>query len=204
MAERIDFADAAGVNARQNELTLFALDKWNIRPQFTLDLGLRFDRDSLTGESHAAPRVGFALAPGKTGRSVLRGGVGLSYDRVNLNVPTFAFLPEETVTRYEEDGHLLYTRRYAHLVDGGIHNPRSVAWNVEFDQQITADLLLRAGYQLRDTVRDFVVEPGIDRLTLSNTGHNRYREFQTTARYRFHRHIANASYVRSMETCRSR
>lgn len=200
LVERLDFSTPATVDVRQNEATFFALDKWNIRPQLTLDLGLRFDHDSLTGESHPAPRMGFALAPGKSGRFVLRGGAGLFYDRVNLNVPTFPDLPAEAVTRYASDGRLLYTRRYAHLVEGGIRNPRSVGWNVEFDQQVTTDLLLRVGYQQRDTVRDFVVEPGIEKLTLSSSGHNRYREFQTTTRYRFHKHLVNASYVRSAAT----
>jgi hypothetical protein len=61
--------------------------------------------------------------------------------------------------------------------------------------------LLRIGYQQRDTVREFFVNPisygptGI--LSLSNGGRDVYKEFQVTGRYRIHHSTLNASYVRS-------
>jgi hypothetical protein len=198
LAERIDFGPAASEAIRQREYTGFVLDKWTIHPRVTLDAGLRLDRDSVSDEGHVAPRLGFAIAPFKGLRTVVRGGAGYFYDRINLNIPTFLLLPGRTVTRYLPDGSVAGVLAYSHRLAGPIDNPRSTAWNVELQQEVISQLLLRVGYSQRNTVRDFFVEPlreGV--LLLSNTGRNRYREFQITARYQIRRHVLNGSYVRS-------
>lgn len=204
-AEQIDFGPPALVKARQNEHTFFAHDKWNVSPRLTLDLGLRFDRDSVADDSHLAPRLGFAFLPTKDTRTVLRGGIGLFYDRVNLNLPTFLQLPERTVTRFSPEGVLLDARLYRHRWEGEIRNPRSTAWNIQLDRELFPNLLLRTGFQQRDTVHDFVLDPirtpEGSFLSLSNRGRNRYREFEVTTRYRLgERSQLTASYVRSAAT----
>ena len=127
-AERLDFGPAASVAVRQNETTAFASDKWIIRSRLTLDLGLRFDHDSLTGSNHVSPRLGFALVPTRDNRMVLRGGIGVFYDKVNLNVPAFTDLPDRTVTKYDPDGVPLQSTHYSYVVAGKVRNPRSEAW----------------------------------------------------------------------------
>jgi hypothetical protein len=159
VAERMDFAPAATTSIRQREYTAFVLDKWTIHPRVTLDLGLRADRDSVSDEGHVAPRLGIAIAPFGGVRTVVRGGVGYFYDRINLNIPTFPFLPERTVTRYLPDGSVSGAQLYRHRLAGPIDNPRSTAWNVEVQQEVLPDLTLRAGYSQRITVRDFFLEP---------------------------------------------
>jgi len=201
LVERIDFTPGTTTSIRQREYTAFALDKWTIHPRVTVDAGLRIDRDSLSDEGHLAPRLGFAIAPFGGLRTVVRGGVGYFYDRINLNIPTFTLLPERTVTRFLPDGSVSGTLAYRQRLAGPIDNPRSTAWNVEVQQQVLPNLLLRAGYSQRITVRDFFLEPlrqgGEGVLLLSNAGRNRYREFQITARYQVRKHVLNGSYVRS-------
>jgi hypothetical protein len=74
-------------------------------------------------------------------------------------------------------------------------------WNVELQQQVLPDHLHRVGYRQRNTVRDFFLNPERERdlseLLLYNSGRSRYREFQITARHQIHKHVRNASYVRS-------
>jgi hypothetical protein len=71
---------------------------------------------------------------------------------------------------------------------GGLRNPRSVAWNVELDRQVTSGLTVRAGFQQRNTTRDFFLTPGTvsdpDILSLSSGGRSFYREFQVSGRYK--------------------
>jgi len=90
---------------------------------------------------------------------------------------------------------------YENTIDGALRNPRSSSWNVELDREITRNLLLRFAYEQRHTTDDFVVSPvtnsAMGALRLSNSGSSSYREFQCTARYKFHQSILNASYVRS-------
>jgi len=59
----------------------FAEDKWRIARTFTLNLGLRYDRQQQTPDStlNFAPRVGFAWDLTGTGNTVMRGGIGMFY-----------------------------------------------------------------------------------------------------------------------------
>jgi len=67
----------------------FIQDDWRVKPNFTLSLGLRYEWQTLVDDhKDIAPRIGIAWAPGnaKTGRqkTVIRGGVGLFYDRIGM------------------------------------------------------------------------------------------------------------------------
>lgn len=105
--------DAAGASEISNEdLALFAQDKWQIRPNFTLTYGLRWEAqifpDPVVPPAQTAygiflndpsfpsdgtlhsdktmvqPRIGFAWDIGSTGKSVLRGSYGIYNARQNM------------------------------------------------------------------------------------------------------------------------
>jgi hypothetical protein len=64
-------------------------------PRLAFDFGLRFDRDSITDTTTAAPRAGFTLTGDR--KTLLRAGGGLFYDRVPLNAPAFSLFPGRTL-----------------------------------------------------------------------------------------------------------
>ena len=69
----------------------FVQDDWRLRPNLTLSLGLRYEVQTLLSDHHDfAPRLGFAWAPGsaRNGRqkTVIRGGFGIFYDRINTGL----------------------------------------------------------------------------------------------------------------------
>lgn len=98
-------------------LGLYLQDTWKATKKLTLDLGLRYDRDfnllgtSIQSQSRTyqllkainspyagvphddtldfSPRVGFAYDLTGNGNNVIRGGYGLYYDQVFLNIPLF-------------------------------------------------------------------------------------------------------------------
>jgi hypothetical protein len=197
--EQISFGPASQFDINQNEAAWFIADKWMPWERVTLDLGLRFDHDSVTSSTNTAPRGGFALLLTKDAKTLLKGGAGLFYDRVPLNVASFPLLPNRTVLNFDSTGQFIDSTSYRNTITGPLHNPRSVGWNVELDRQITSALTVRAGFEERNTVRDFVMNPQPDSgiLSLSNTGRSFYREFQLTGRYTLRQHTINASYVRS-------
>lgn len=70
-----------------HNIGLFLQDKWQLNPNFTLNLGLRWDKETVTEDNNnISPRVGFAYSPGDEGRTVIRAGFGLFYDRTPFSV----------------------------------------------------------------------------------------------------------------------
>jgi hypothetical protein len=99
----------AGGLGPDNRIGLYVGDSWKIKPNFTLSLGVRYDRDTGRTDSdlpadpninaafpgygnrvaqpnlNFAPQLGFAWDPNKNGKTVVRGGVGLFYENVIWN-----------------------------------------------------------------------------------------------------------------------
>jgi hypothetical protein len=199
--ERINFTPATAFAIDQNEAAWFVADQWAIVPRFTLSLGLRADTDSVTTSTHVSPRAGFLWELTKDAKTLLKGGVGVFYDRVPLLVPTFPDFPDRTVDTLAPSGAVVASISYVNRIAGGLRNPRSTSWNLELDRQLTAGLSVRLAYEQRNTADDFIVSPlgagPTGTLLISNGGSDTYREYQLAGRYRFGRSVLNASYVRS-------
>src|SRR5262249_5947751 len=62
---------------------LFAQDNWKVRPDLTLDMGLRYEQQTFTdARKNFAPRIGFAYDWRGEGKTVVRGGFGIYYGQV--------------------------------------------------------------------------------------------------------------------------
>ncbi len=205
--QRINFAGTGELTRNQHEFSAFVQDKWIVNPRVVFDLGLRYDRDAIGAENNFAPRLGVVLVPFANGRTVFRGGVGLFYDKIPLNVGSFDQYQDFLVTTFANNGTTVVDgpRLFLNTAPSNLENPYSVAWNAQVDHEISQRLLLRLGYEERSTRKDFVLEPVADgttlnsgRLLLLNSGRSRYRELQAVARFRFQegRNIF-LSYVRS-------
>jgi hypothetical protein len=199
--EQIQFGPATTFSVDQSEIAWFAGDKWTVSNRLTFDLGLRFDRGSVTDSVNPAPRAGFILALTKDGKTILKGGAGFFYDRVPLDVPAFPDLPSRTASTLNPLGEVLSSTEYSNVISSGLRNPRSEVWNLEVDRRVTSDFLVRVAYQQRNTVHEFFLDPiaygPTGNLSLSDRGSDFYKEFQITGRYRVHHSTLNASYVRS-------
>jgi hypothetical protein len=69
------------ISFAQKEYYAFVQDEVQVRPSFSLSLGLRYEwQSNVDYRNNFAPRVAFAYAPGR-GPTVLRGGFGIFYDR---------------------------------------------------------------------------------------------------------------------------
>lgn len=203
--EQIDFAGTGKLSRNTTEFSSFIEDKWTINDRLTLEYGVRFDRDNVASTNNVAPRLAFAFAPMRDGRTVIRGGIGLFYDNIALNVATYPQLQERIITRYGADGRQVLSTQLQRLTlqNGEYLTPRSLNWNIEFDREWLKNLFVRVGYQQRQATREYILDP-IDSsssgstLWLSNGGKTRYRRFELTTRYKFRKQDEiNASYVRS-------
>src|SRR5690348_4034002 len=66
--------------------TLFIQDSMHLRSDFTLDVGLRYDRQTLTdAKKNFAPRIGFGWHPGGDSRLSIRSGYAMYYTQIRSN-----------------------------------------------------------------------------------------------------------------------
>jgi hypothetical protein len=189
LAQRIDFGPAVTVSDSLREYSAFAQDRWVVNRKLTVDAGLRFDRDGLARQSTIAPRLSFLYLPLRGHGTIIRGGIGLFYDRAPLAIGYFRQLPERTVTTFAADGISITDgpRHFANIVEARLRNPRSVRTSLQVDFPIANNLTGRIGYLQRSTTDDFIVDSidqlGQGALVLSSHGLSRYRELQLLAVY---------------------
>src|SRR5579863_7367461 len=155
------------ISGNQTDVGAFFGDDWKVRPNFTLNLGMRYEAQANIHDWRDwAPRIGLAWAPGGSGKkqpkTVLRAGFGMFYDRFAL-------------------GNTLLARRF-----NGIVQQQYVVTNPDFFPVIPAisalsalqttqvtqrvDSNLRAPYTLQSA---FTVErqlPGGSTLAVTYTG----------------------------------
>jgi len=88
-------------NVKNHTYEGFAQDKWRVRPQTTINLGIRYDLEiipldetgnplfaagqkSPTDKNNISPRISFTHSLDEAGKSVIRGGYGIFYNRTIL------------------------------------------------------------------------------------------------------------------------
>jgi Carboxypeptidase regulatory-like domain/TonB dependent receptor len=151
--------------ASKNNIAVYVQDNWQLFPRVTLDLGVRLEHDSLSSDSvDAAPRIGFVLAPSKDNCTAIRGGVGLFYDKIPLNVAIFPNFPAQTITQFAPDGITLSQPPTTNVhvietVNGALRLPYSLGATIQFDRRLRQNLLLRLSYEHRQGYREFFVNP---------------------------------------------
>lgn len=93
----VSFQQAFGVPEQSQSnpnFGVFVQDEWRIRPDFTINAGLRYDAQFLpdpiqTDTNNFSPRLGVAYAPGDR-KTVIRASYGLYYDRIPLRATSNA------------------------------------------------------------------------------------------------------------------
>lgn len=202
LLKRIEFVGGSSYDRKDLEVAAFGQNHWVVTQQLSVDFGLRAERQSITETERYAPRAGFAWTPFGNQRTVLRGGFGLFFDRVPLNVYSFSSYPDQVITRYGAGGAIIDgPRRFYNVTDqaaranspfirgeSGIGNfaPHTATLLFELEQPVNSHLRLRANYQKSNSSGLILVSPSIvngrDALLLGNTGRSRYHQFELTSR----------------------
>src|SRR5262249_22481576 len=70
---------------RNTYIGLFTQDEWRIKPNLILSYGLRYENESIVHDlNNFGPRAAIAYDPFGSGKTVIRGGAGIFYNRALL------------------------------------------------------------------------------------------------------------------------
>ncbi|MGE5246576.1 MAG: carboxypeptidase regulatory-like domain-containing protein [Betaproteobacteria bacterium] len=205
LLQRIVFG-APGLTTAQSvssaEMALLGQDHWRVNDRLMFEVGGRVDRDGVLRRWNLTPRTGFAVGLQSQAQTVLRGGIGLFYDRTPLNVGAFESFEPRTVTTYGLDAVPLSSIAYVNRTAPDMRTPHSRIWNLELDHRFNDQWSAKVNYLQRFGQNEFIVNPtitaGMPELLLSSTGHSRYHETEITIRYaRPGGSETTVSYVRS-------
>ena len=215
LLRRIEFVNPGLIRQQDLEAAGFGQDHWIVNSKLAFDAGIRVEQQTMSRTLRFAPRLGFVFTPW-TGRTVIRGGYGIFYDTVPLNVFSFNQFPEEIITTYDPGASAnttSYPRSKVHpkkkapsvirTVDEvqGRFAPSSAAWNIEIEHAIARSFQVRANYLENNSEGLFVVNrevaAGHPVLALRDNGHSFYRQLELGARYAWKGGQFSGSFVRS-------
>jgi hypothetical protein len=211
LSERIDFMGATSVNRNLGEFGAFFQDRWVVTKSLTFDTGIRLDRDNIAHRGNVSPRFSVMFRPFQDDRTIVRGGIGLFYDRgllsskyfdlhdldeddqpigASLAGTLFSRFPTRVVTTYAPDGVTIIDgpRPFMNVVKGPLRDARSTRWSLQIDRGITKHMTLRLGYLQRSTVNQPIIVPRLGRtgggtLVFKSRGTSQYRELQALLAY---------------------
>jgi len=145
----------------------FGQDEWRVRPNLTVNAGLRYDLQFLpnpmqTDTNNIAPRFGLAYAPGDR-KTVLRASFGLYYDRLPLRATSNALQRDGTkyiVVQFSPtqagapvfpnvlatQPSVLLTKPNITRIDPNIEASYSEQVNVQVERELPGDALISVGY----------------------------------------------------------
>lgn len=198
----ITYSGQANFDLSDMEPAAYLQDHWMATPNLALDAGIRWEAQSVTSTTRIAPRAGFSWTPFKDSPStILRGGMGVFYDEVPLNVYAFRSYPQQTVTTYDSSGNIGDGPRLFYnfintdpnsafpLIDqetsSGNFAPYSLAWTLEGEQSLRSFATVRLRYMENDqsdqlTLRSEVT-PTVSALVLGGSGSGRVRQLEFTS-----------------------
>lgn len=114
----------------------FVQDEFKLRPNLQITAGLRYDwQNYFDSATSFAPRGSFAYSPGKSHKTVIRGGIGMFYDRSGP-IPIFDLL------RYDGVRLLQYVVSNPSFPDTGSLGPTSIA---KLDPAVRIPYLIQYG-----------------------------------------------------------
>lgn len=179
---------------------IFAQDEWRILPNFVLSYGLRYENESIIEDrNNFAPRLAVAYDPFGTGRTVIRAGGGLFYNRALLRtiddftLGTERLFFDTNALRDPATGLILTTAQRRAFIAANFRFPETLTEDsplvrqfaqpeTSFSRRLSEDLRIPESYQFnigleREIGNSFVFEANYT----FNRGIHLWREFNANA-----------------------
>jgi len=204
LVRQLDFGPPAAQQLNATDLALFAQDRVQPNNRWFVEFGARLDRDGVIRRLNFTPRLGSAVLFNDAGTAVLRGGVGLFYERTPSAAGAFEQFESVVDTRLVAGGPTLagVPVTFYHRRAGELRTSRSLTWDLSYDHRLNPRWALHVGTIDRRGDRELLVVPSVagsrGELQLSSSGRARYRELDVGVHYTVGTRVdLNVSYVRA-------
>jgi hypothetical protein len=180
LARQLDWTGSTVQSLDTTDVALFAQDRFQPNASWYLEYGARMDRDGVVGSWNLTPRVGAAVLLTPSGNVVLRGGVGLFYERTPSTAGVFDQFEEAVDTRYAADGvtPLGPPLTFVHTT-GDLQTPRSRTWDIAYEQRLNSHWSFHVAALDRQGSHELIVNPFVSgttaQLQLTSSGSSSYR-----------------------------
>jgi hypothetical protein len=171
----------ADTHQRNDNFAAFVQDEWRATPRLTINAGLRYDVQRLPSIVHTdgdnlSPRLAAAWDVRGDGRSVLRAGAGIYYDRIPLRAVSNALQRNGVTYRVAQvgPGALTFPDVFASFpaglatnvttIDPDIGNGRSEQAGLQYERQLGARGSVAIGYEHlrgRDLIMSRNINPAV-------------------------------------------
>ena len=144
MLRRTTFGGSGLIDRPSLELSSYVLDAWRIRPNLTLDIGLRQDWDELIRQTMFSPRFSVAYAPFAKRSTRISGGYAITTDATNLSIFSRPLDQYSLNTSFNRDGTVLRGPLIGAFTisNPNLEMPRYQNWTVQLNQQFPRKLQL--------------------------------------------------------------
>ena len=185
---------------RNTYIGVFVQDEWRMKPDFVLSYGVRFENETIVADrNNFGPRVAFSYDPFKSGKTVIRGGAGIFYNRALLRtIDDFTLGAQQLFLDTDAlvdpvTGKLLSNAQRRAFIAASLHFPQTLTvdsplvkqfgvLNSGFSRRLDPALRIPESYQAnlgfeREIGNSFVFEANYT----WNRGLHLWREFNTNA-----------------------
>jgi hypothetical protein len=184
LARRLDFSPPSAESLKTTDVALYAQDRVQPNARWFVEFGARLDRDGVIGRWNVTPRIGTAFLLNQAGSSVLRGGIGLFFERTPSAAGTFEQFETVTDSRFAGDGvtPLGPPVAFPHVTAPNLRTARATTWDITYEFRwkpafsIHASLLDRQGS--RELMLDAEQTGNVGALQLESGGRSQYRALE--------------------------
>ncbi len=203
------FSGGAPFEVTNTEFSFFAQDRWTLSRRTMTELGLRADRDRLTGRLSVHPRWALTFLLHPEGGTKISFGAGLYRDATRLDLAAQPFSGNRVDRFFGADGQTPAGPPVVSVFQadtGTLATPRTLNWSLGLEQKLPSSFFLRTEFMqkrgrngLTYVPRDDAPPPGTSvRYDLRSLSSQNYDALEISARRTFKsNYLLMLSYTRS-------
>lgn len=129
--------------------SVYLQDRWSPVSRLLIEPGIRFDEDNLLSRAVVSPRLAATLMVGRDNETKLSAGVGLYYDRTDLDKLTRPLAGSRQDIFYAPDGVTPLGPPVITMFQAdpsALHAPGSFNWSLAVERKLPAEIYLKAEF----------------------------------------------------------